>query len=292
MQVFISWSGAKSGEVAVVLRDWLPGVIQVLEPFVSAKDIDAGSRWQAELAAKLDTTNFGIVCVTRENQLEPWLNFEAGALAKSVEQGRLVPLAIDLKPSDVKNPLGQFQAQPATEDGMREVVRSLNSTSSALTDDRLERAFELNWPSLEKSLAVIAGEDAADPPPIRSERELLEETLDTVRSLGRLITRRFDEPQAPTLEGALASAAGGESAVALVASRLRTVLDESNVDARVRRVGAANVLVTAEQPVPTELQQVGRVLGARWGVRVDFLTREELAALTATVPESADEPKE
>jgi TIR domain len=91
MKVFISWSGSKSQDVAVALGDWLPGVINRIEPFVSAKDIYAGSRWESEIASQLDTTNFGIVCVTRENQAAPWLNFEAGALAKAVELSRLIP---------------------------------------------------------------------------------------------------------------------------------------------------------------------------------------------------------
>jgi hypothetical protein len=90
MKVFISWSGDKSRDVALALRDWLPGVINSIEPFVSAKDIYAGTRWQAEIASQLDSTNFGIVCVTKDNQLSSWLNFEAGALAKAVDSSRLV----------------------------------------------------------------------------------------------------------------------------------------------------------------------------------------------------------
>jgi hypothetical protein len=104
MKVFISWSGDKSRNVAVALRDWLPSVINCIQPFVSSEDIHAGTRWQQEIADQLDTTNFGVVCVTKENQLSPWLNFEAGALAKAVDLSRVVPLAIDLKPSDVKIP--------------------------------------------------------------------------------------------------------------------------------------------------------------------------------------------
>ena len=49
-----------------------------------------------------------------ENQSAPWLNFEAGALAKKLESSRVVPLAINLKPSEVQQPLGQFQAKEAT----------------------------------------------------------------------------------------------------------------------------------------------------------------------------------
>ena len=127
MKVFISWSGSKSQHVVEALREWLPDVINSVEPFVSSEDIHAGARWQRELASQLDLSNFGIVCVTRENQAEPWLNFEAGALAKAVDVSRLIPLAIDLKPSDVELPLGEFQAQPLSEEGLRAIVVSINT---------------------------------------------------------------------------------------------------------------------------------------------------------------------
>lgn len=191
MKVFISWSGTKSQEVALVLRDWLPGVINSIEPFVSAKDVYAGTRWQSEIASQLDGSNFGIVCVTQENQFAPWLNFEAGALAKAVDTSRLVPLAIDLKPSDVELPLGQFQAQPATKDGMKAVLVSLNGAlgEAALPSTLLDSAFDVWWPSLEKRLTEIEQTRVPGAPAIRTDRELLEETLDTVRSLARGIDR-------------------------------------------------------------------------------------------------------
>jgi len=65
VKVFISWSGTKSRDVALALREWLPLVMNSVEPFVSAKDIYAGTRWQLEISAQLEATNFGIVCVTR-----------------------------------------------------------------------------------------------------------------------------------------------------------------------------------------------------------------------------------
>jgi DNA-directed RNA polymerase specialized sigma24 family protein len=188
MHVFISWSGELSGSVAGALRVWLRNVIQGIDVFVSSADIDAGSRWQAEIADRLEAANFGIVCVTRANQASPWLNFEAGALAKAVD-GRVVPLAVDLKPSAIKPPLGQFQAQEATEEGVGKIVNSINvSCGKLLDDDVLGKSTEKWWPDLADQLAALrktATHDAGAESPERSERELLEEVLDTVRAMVR-----------------------------------------------------------------------------------------------------------
>jgi hypothetical protein len=129
VKVFISWSGPRSGAVARALGEWLPELIQSVAPFVSSEDIYAGSRWQDEIATELDSTGVGIICVTADNQEKPWLNFEAGALGKAVQASRVIPLAIDLEPAQIKLPLGQFQAQPATEEGLRKIVASINEAS-------------------------------------------------------------------------------------------------------------------------------------------------------------------
>lgn len=42
MKVFISWSGSKSQEVAKILKQWIPCVIQSVEPYFSSADIDKG----------------------------------------------------------------------------------------------------------------------------------------------------------------------------------------------------------------------------------------------------------
>lgn len=102
MKVFISWSGDLSHKVAVILRDWLPSVIQSLESYVSSEDIDKGARWSTDISKELEDSSFGILCITRENLDPPWLNFEAGALSKSVDRSRVSPFLFGVKRSDIR----------------------------------------------------------------------------------------------------------------------------------------------------------------------------------------------
>lgn len=173
------------------MRDWLPNVLHAVKPFVSSKDIHAGTRWRDEIAGELDETEFGLICVTKANQGEPWLNFEAGALAKSVGSSRVIPLAIDLSLAEIKHPLGQFQGSLLTKDGLREVVVSINTCcDQSISTDRLQRSFEKWWPDLESELKEFEEQGQSEagptsPEPARGDRELLEEVLTTVRGLSR-----------------------------------------------------------------------------------------------------------
>lgn len=105
VKVFVSWSGVPSRALAEALWWWLPNVLQGVKPFVSAKDIDKGVNWIATLTAELETTDFGVVCVNAENIGSPWLNYEAGAIARSVDS-RVCPVLHGLDKSDVHPPLG------------------------------------------------------------------------------------------------------------------------------------------------------------------------------------------
>jgi hypothetical protein len=190
VKVFISWSGDKSRDVAHAFRGWLPSVLHAVDPFVSSRDIRAGTRWQVEIAAELDDTDFGLICVTKENQSEQWLNFEAGALAKSVDSSRVVPLAIDLAPVDIVNPLGQFQAMRLTQEEIAEVLISMNEASaSPISEENLRKAVDKWWSELAEELDRISNRsyegDDPESRPGRSDRELLEELLDSVRGMAR-----------------------------------------------------------------------------------------------------------
>src|SRR5208337_1432894 len=154
MDVFISWSGKRSGAAAEALRDWLPQVINALKPWLSAADIDKGARWGNEIAIKLKDAKAGIICLTPSNLHSDWLLFEAGALSKTIENTYVCPFLIGLEPADVKPPLAQFQATRATKSDVLKLLRTLNSALGevALPLSHIDEAFEVWWPKLEIKL--------------------------------------------------------------------------------------------------------------------------------------------
>src|SRR5262249_18500658 len=96
MKVFLSWSGERSRAVAELLSAFLPRVLQAVDPFMSAHDIEPGASWVAALDAHLDAHTFGVLCLTPENLAAPWILFEAGALGKTGGESRVVPYRLSL----------------------------------------------------------------------------------------------------------------------------------------------------------------------------------------------------
>jgi hypothetical protein len=186
MQVFLSWSGDRSKRVAEALREWLPSVVQQLEPFMSASDIDKGSQWFAQMSGKLGTSRAGVLCLTRENLAAPWLLFEAGAIAKAVEQQSLAcTYLLDIEPTEVGGPLAQFQATRSDSEDTLRLLSTLNArVATPLPQDRLERAFETWWPALEGSLATVRAMPAPQQH-MRPQSEKIDEILSVVRELLR-----------------------------------------------------------------------------------------------------------
>lgn len=190
MKVFISWSGELSQAVAIVLRDWLPSVIQSIRPYVSAEDIDKGARWGSEIAEELEDSEFGILCVTPDNIEAPWLNFEAGALSKAFDTSSVSPFLFGVTRTDVIGPLVQFQSTIAEKDDVHKLVRSLNKASGdgALDDGRLSDIFEVWWPRLSDRLDKLQGFTEEESSGQRRTPDLLTEILELVRGQWRLLS--------------------------------------------------------------------------------------------------------
>ncbi|WP_432573195.1 toll/interleukin-1 receptor domain-containing protein [Kineococcus sp. SYSU DK005] len=187
MKVFISWSGELARKIAEDLREWLPGVIQAADCYVSSRDTEAGVRWNHIIEAQLESSDFGIICLTPDNIEAPWLNFEAGALGKAVQGSHVVPLLYDMTPADINTPLKQFQAKQLTRDGVLEMVQTMNRVAErSLPNSTIEAVFDGLWPRLETKIGALNSSGGfTRRPKQRSDRELLEELVTAVRELQR-----------------------------------------------------------------------------------------------------------
>jgi hypothetical protein len=188
MRIFISWSLPRSMAIAKILRAYLPKVIQLLDPFMSAKDIDGGQRWQQEIGERLHECHVGVCVVTSENVARPWLNFEAGAISKSMSLGRVIPFLFDVSESDLVGPLTQFQKRNADEEGLRGLLTDLNSLipEKPLDADRLSHAIDLHLPLMMKEIRAVQENQAlgqSAPARRRETTEVLEELVGLVRGL-------------------------------------------------------------------------------------------------------------
>jgi len=198
MKVFISWSGPVSHQVAIVFRDWLPSVIQSIEPYVSSEDIDKGTRWSTDIAGELHSSTYGLICLTKDNLLAPWINFEAGALGKSIDKSRVSPFLFRLKRSEVAGPVLQFQSTIFERDDVFKLLKSINiaCAEDGLMDARLEKSFEVWWPQLETLLNKVQDlpvEEKAEPviaaaPTVNeATSRVLEEVLELTRNNHKLL---------------------------------------------------------------------------------------------------------
>lgn len=201
MKIFISWSGSLSHKIACELRDWIPSVIQSIKPYVSSEDIDKGTRWSSDIAEELQGSKYGILCLTPDNIEAPWLNFEAGALSKTLIDNYVSPFLIGLKPSDVKGPIVQFQSTLYSKEDVKKLLHSINNANSenSIEKERLNSYFDVWWPKLKEKLDSIEKEISSTKSQtpsktskvktkeVNKSEEVLEEILSLVRSQQRML---------------------------------------------------------------------------------------------------------
>jgi len=155
MELFLSWSGNRACHVAKALHKWIPYIIQSVHPWMSDEDLTPGKRWEMELAKKLDSTNFGIICITPETINSPWTLFEAGALAKALGEAVVCPYLIDLDVRDLQGPLSQFNAVTADKHGTMRLIRTINKSlpsDQVLPENILKVIFDEWWPKLKNDI--------------------------------------------------------------------------------------------------------------------------------------------
>lgn len=181
IKVFISWSGARSRQVAEALHGWLPLVINNVSPWISTKGVAPGQLTIGEVLKNLEEMELGIICLTPENRGSTWLHFEAGILSKLRGESRVCTYLFDLEPVTLERPLSEFQHSRANEVGTRGLVHAINEIQErgeVIPEDQLDTAFNNLYPLLREKLNGVAPGSPAAP---RPDRELLEEILITIK---------------------------------------------------------------------------------------------------------------
>ena len=185
MKVFISWSGKRSKETAEILCSWIRQVIQAAETWISS-DIQKGSRWNDQIKNELEQSKVGIICLDRDNLQSEWILFEAGALSKT-QDAHVCTFLLDINPADIKQPLGQFQHTLFNKEDIRRLVSTINNKiidagEKTIPDKDLNEVFEVFYPKLEEKLLIVRDEKPIEGAIKRTDREILEEILQAVRS--------------------------------------------------------------------------------------------------------------
>jgi len=189
MKVFISWSGDTSKKIADELKSWLQKVIQEVEVFHSEEDIEKGSRWQKELADKLEEFSVGLACITPDNIGEEWIAFEAGALSKNLDTSRVIPILFGgLEKSQLRGPLTQFDVATFNKDEMWRVIETIfkNMEDRNVNKETVQSAFQSFWPDLERRVKdILKNTGSGEGVEARSEIDMLKEILELVRAINQ-----------------------------------------------------------------------------------------------------------
>jgi len=186
--IFISWSGELSHEIATALHKWLPLVVAEARPWISSDNIRKGAAWLEELRLGLADCACSIPVLTQANQLAPWIIFEAAASYKAQSSGGVFTALCDLTPRQVVGPLSIFQATELTKPDCLKLCRSVAASLSAARTDLVEVHFETYWPQLEEKVKnALASHPSEEMPQtqVASEAGSLDELLNIVRSLER-----------------------------------------------------------------------------------------------------------
>ncbi|MGE3709455.1 MAG: TIR domain-containing protein, partial [Hyphomicrobiaceae bacterium] len=187
MRIFLSWSGEQSGQIAEVIRNWLPNALQFAKPYFTPTDIEKGARWDSEISKELEASNICIVALTRESLNSKWIVFEAGAISRTVDRSRVCAILFGIKPTDLTGPLERFQNIEFSKKDIQRLLITINNAAGedALAPPVLHSVFSKWWPDLQNEVAKVLNSfnHEAKPTPLRTDRELLEETLTLVRSI-------------------------------------------------------------------------------------------------------------
>lgn len=141
---------------------------------------------------ELQDSKYGIVCLTPENVLAPWIHFEAGALSKTLDS-RVSALMINVVTSEIQGPLSRFQATKLDKDDFYKLLTSINEASdNPIGDKVLQKSFDAIWDKMYENIVRIIEESVSRGENVSQNNEeknaVLEELLQLMRKQDSIIS--------------------------------------------------------------------------------------------------------
>lgn len=104
--VFISWSGSKSKEYALILKELLGLEFNFKEDEIFVSDVGLnGSRgWLETVREKASGARILITCITSENKKSPWIHYEVGIgsyMEQPVTSKKIIPVLFDMETNEL-----------------------------------------------------------------------------------------------------------------------------------------------------------------------------------------------
>ena len=152
-KVFLCWSKDRSKAIAEGWAKLLPEIVSG-KPILST-EFQKGREWSTMLRNDLNKAKTGIIFLTPENVVAPWIHFEAGALATAVgsRNGEVFTYIYGFDPGRLAGPLSAYQSTVATKQDTRRLVHDLCVAMGS--KQPTEDLYSKWWAKLEAALDKI-----------------------------------------------------------------------------------------------------------------------------------------
>lgn len=169
--IFISWSKSPSKEIAEQVKFLLEKIFPdpIISFFVSSSDkngIGPGDRFNKILDENLETSNYGILILTKNNFSQPWIMFEAGALSKDSQISKIVPVFFNREESSLEAPLKPFNHISFNMIEFETLVFSIKKAQFGATSltieqkELLKHSLVKHWDDFEKNVNILLTDSA------------------------------------------------------------------------------------------------------------------------------------
>jgi hypothetical protein len=170
------------------VKQFVSEVLGTDDVFMSDEDISPGDKSLEEIDLALKNSTAALVMVSARSMREPWLNFEAGAMAVRLTKTSVIPILLDLTFSQLVQPLAQFQAIRFDDaEKFRRMLGVLNAhrEGDRIKSETLDIVFEARWPTFQDDVSGIIAANATpeDQESLPGEADKIDEILATLRSL-------------------------------------------------------------------------------------------------------------